>query len=199
VVIVGTNEEVVEADLVGGRLNCPDCNGVLHPCGSSTRREVRFLDRTEERRPRRSVCSSCTTDKANKTHVLVPEDTLLRRRDGVEVVGAALTAKAKGQSTRDVAADLGRPRSTVHGWLRSFGARAGALRQHFTVWAEVLEPGHQRAWAGGSAFCDAVEAIGMAGIVAVRRFGPRPAWQLASVLTGGRLISNTGASFAPPG
>jgi hypothetical protein len=200
VVIVSTDEAVVEADLLGGRLSCPDCGGALGPWGSSTWRDVRLLDRTERRRPRRSTCRACSTSSGKKkTHVLAPEDTLLRRRDGVEVIGAALTAKARGESTRDIADDLGRPVSTVGGWVRSLGAMAGAVRDHFTRWAHVLGPCHDRPWSGGSAFCDAVEAVGMVGIVAVRRFGPRPAWLLASVLTGGRLISNTGASFAPPG
>jgi hypothetical protein len=130
--------------------------------------------------------------------VLVPEDTLLRRRDGVEVIGAALAAKAKGQGHRKIAARLGRLASTVRGWLRSFAVVASAIREHFTRWAYAIDPGYDRRWAGGSAFCDAVEAIGVAGAVAVRRFGPRPVWSLASVLTGGRLLCNTSSPFPEP-
>jgi hypothetical protein len=88
--------------------------------------------------------------------------------------------------------------STVRGWLRRFALRASDIREHFTRWAYALGPGHDRRWAGASPFCDAVEAIGVAGVVAVRRFGPRPVWSLASVLTGGRLLANTSSPFPEP-
>ena len=191
--IVGIDEAAIEADLVGGRTCCPSCGGGLRPWGHGTEREVRLADRAERRRPRRSICRACAT-----THVLVPEDTLLRRRDGVEVIGAALVAKAHGQGHRRIAAHLGRVASTVRGWLRRFAVRASAIREHFTRWAYALGPSQDRRWTGGSAFCDAVEAIGMAGVVAVRRFGPRPVWSLASVLTGGRLLCNTSSPFPRP-
>lgn len=191
--IVGIDRAAVEADLIGGRICCPNCEGGLRPWGHGTEREVRLADRSEQRRPRRSICRACAV-----THVLVPEDTLLRRRDGAEVIGAALVAKAQGRGHRQIAAALGRVASTVRGWLRRFGLRAGVIREHFTRWAHVLGPGHDRRWPGGSAFCDAVEAIGVAGAVAVRRFGPRSPWLLASVLTGGRLLANTSSPFPPP-
>ena len=79
-----------------------------------------------------------------------------------------------------------RPASTVRGWLRRFAVMAVALREHFTRWAHALDPGHDRRSPGGSDFFDAVEAVGVLGVVAVRRFGPRPPWSLASVVTGSR-------------
>jgi hypothetical protein len=130
--------------------------------------------------------------------VLVPEDTLLRRRDGAEVIGTALRERAEGKSHRRIASGLGRAPSTVQGWLQAFAARAVALREHFVRWAHALEPGHDRRSAGGSDFFDAVDAIGVLGIVAVRRFGPRPVWSLASFLTGGLLLYNTRWHFRPP-
>jgi hypothetical protein len=193
VLIVGIDEAVVEADLTSGYIGCPDCKVGLRPWGHGAEREVRLADRAERRRPRRSICRPCAT-----THVLVPEDTLLRRRDAAEVIGAALTAKAKGQGHRKIAADLGRLPSTVRGWLRSFSVMARALREHFTRWANALDPGHDRLSRGGSDFFDAVEAIGMLGVVAVRRFGPRPVWSLASVVTAGRLLCNTSSPFPQP-
>jgi hypothetical protein len=165
----------------------------LRPWGHGTEREVRLWGLSERRRPRRSICRACVV-----THMLVPEDTLVRRRDGVEVIGAALVAKAQGQGHRKIAAHLGRVASTVRGWLRSFAVAARAIREHFTAWAYALDSGHDRRFAGGSAFCDAMEAIGMAGAVAVRRFGPRPVWSLASVLTGGRLLCHTSSPFPLP-
>jgi hypothetical protein len=43
----------------------------------------------------------------------------------------------------------------------------------------------------GSAVADAVEAIGVAARAASLRLGPRRPWSWASVLTVGRLLSNT--------
>jgi Homeodomain-like domain len=193
VLIVGIDPAAVEVDLVGGRLGCPGCGSVLRPWGHGVEREVRFLDRVERRRLRRSMCRPCAA-----THVLVPEDSLARRRDAVEVVGAALTAKARGAGHRRIAADLGRPASTVRGWLRRFAEMAVALREHFTRWAHALDPDHDRLSSGGSELFDAVDAVGVLGVVAVRRFGPRPPWLLASVVTGGRLLCNTSPPFPQP-
>jgi hypothetical protein len=61
-----------------------------------------------------------------------------------------------------------------------------------------MDPGHDDLSAGGSDFCDAVAAIGVFAIVAVRRFGPRPAWSLASFVTGGCLLCNTSEHFRQP-
>jgi hypothetical protein len=193
VLIVGTDEAAVEADLIGGRIGCPDCEMGLRPWGHGIEREVRLIERIERRRLRRSICKPCAT-----THVLVPEDTLLRRRDGVEVIGAALVARANGAGHQRIASNLGRARSTVRAWVRAFEARAVALREHFVRWAHALDPGHDRRSAGGSDFFDAVDAIGVLGIVAVRRFGPRPVWSLASFVTGGGLLYNTRWHFRPP-
>jgi hypothetical protein len=193
VLIVGIDETAVEADLMGGRIGCPDCERGLRPWGHGIEREVRLIERTERRRLRRSICRPCSA-----THVLVPDDTLLRRRDGVEVIGRALKERAEGKSHRRIASDLGRAPSTVRGWLQAFAARAVALREHFVRWAHTLDPGHDRRSAGGSDFFDAVDAIGVLGIVAVRRFGPRPVWSLASFLTGGGLLYNTSWHFRSP-
>ena len=191
--IVGIDEAAVEADLIAGRFCCPNCDVVLRPWGHGIEREVRLMDRIERRRLRRSICRPCAA-----THVLVPEDTLVRRRDGVEVIGAALTAKARGEGHRRIAENLDRRPSTVRGWLRRFDAMAVALREHFVRWAHAIDPGHDHRSAGGSDFCDAIDAIGVLGIVAVRRFGPRPPWSLASFLTGGRLLCNTSSPWAQP-
>ncbi len=161
---------------------------------SSSRANVKTsLERSERRRLRRSICRPCAA-----THVLVPEDTLLRRRDSVEVIGAALTAKAQGKGHRPIAQTLSRPASTVRGWLRAFSVRAEAIREHLVRRAYTIDPNHDDRSAGGSTFADAVDAIGVLGIVAVRRFGPHPAWSLASFVTGGGLLYNTSWPFRPP-
>jgi transposase-like protein len=193
VLIVGTDESAVEADLVNGRLNCPNCGSGLRPWGHVVERDVRSVAMTERRSFRRSICRSC-----GGTHVLVHEDTLVRRRDSAEVVGMALVAKARGDGHRRIARALGRPASTVRGWLRRFASRAGVIREHFTRWAHVVDPTHDDRAVGESGFSDAVSAIGVLGMVAVRRFGPRPVWSMASVVTGGGLLSNTSSPFRQP-
>lgn len=92
--IVGTDKTAVEADLIGGRLSCPICQVGLRPWGHGVDREVRLMAHSEQRCFRRSICRPCRA-----THVLIPEDTLVRRRHAGEVIGAALTAKAKELAT----------------------------------------------------------------------------------------------------
>ena len=75
--IVGTDQAAVEADLKSGRLSCPGCQVGLRPWGHGVDREVRLLARSEQRCFRRSICRPCRA-----THVLIPEDTLVRRRHG---------------------------------------------------------------------------------------------------------------------
>ena len=60
--------------------------------------------------------------------MLLAVSCLVRRADGVEVIGAALVAKAAGVGHRPVAARLGRPASTVRGWLRAFAGNAARVR-----------------------------------------------------------------------
>ena len=67
----------------------------------------------ERRRPRRGRCADCAS-----THVLISDDSLLRRRDLAEVIGAALAAKAFGVGHRRVG--HGRRGAGVDGaWLAS--------------------------------------------------------------------------------
>ena len=75
---------------------------------------------------------------------------------------------------------------------------ATELREHFTRWSYAVEPTLDHGSVGVGAFGDAVEAIGVLGVVAVRRFGPRPVWSLASVVTGGGLLANTSSPWAMP-
>jgi transposase-like protein len=193
VIIVGIDPCAVEADLLARRLACPNCASGLRPWGHGIEREVRLVGAVTRRRPRRAICSGCGV-----THVVQAADTLTRRRDGVDVVGAALRASAMGTGHRRIAAALGRPAATVRGWLRRFRARATDLRDHFTLWAHVVDPTHDHRSPGGSAVFDAVEAIGVLAVVATRRFGPREPWHLASFLTGGALLANTSSPFRRP-
>lgn len=192
--IVGTDSAVVESSLLAGRLACPSCAGELRPWGYARNRDVRGEGAVVTvRRLRRSICAL-----GRKTHVLVPEDTLSRRRDTAEVIGFCLLSKTGGAGRRSIAIALGRHESTVAGWLRRFRANAVRIREHFWHWAEVIASGYGSFSPSGSAFSDAVEAIGVVGQVAVRRFGPRPPWSLASVLTGGALLATRAHPYPSP-
>lgn len=86
-------------------------------------------------RPRRGRCRSCRS-----THVLLPDIALLRRVDSVAVIGRALVAAAAGTGHRVIAEGLGRPASTVRGWLRRFRAVAARVAAHFLAWAHRFDP-----------------------------------------------------------
>jgi len=113
---------------------------------------------------------------------------LARRADAGRVIGAALAARAAGVGHRPIAFALGRPPSTVRGWLRRFAARAEEWRASFTGLVHALDPEAAPIAASGSAFGDAVEVLGLAAAAAARRFGPRPPWQFASSASSGLLL-----------
>lgn len=186
--MVETDPLEVDALLTGGALRCPDCAGELRPWGHARQRGVRVEDGTVRCRPRRSSCSAC-----RRTHVLLPCSTLVRRADGVAVIGAALLSKARGRGHRPIARALGRPESTVRGWLRRFGGRAESVRVLFTGLLHALDPTAAAVAVTGSVFADALEVVGLAAAAASRLFRPRPAWQFASAASGGLLLGPAGA------
>jgi hypothetical protein len=102
-----------------------------------------------------------------------------RSTNPVEVIGAALLAKAIGHRHRRIAAALGLPATTVRGWLRRFSRRAAEL------WALAAQLAHRYDFVLGpiapqaSSTADAVEALGVAARAVVLRFGlPRSTpWQ----------------------
>ncbi len=132
-VIVGIDPLEVERGLLAGEIGCPDCSGWLGPWGWARRRVLRCSEIDVWRRPRRGRCAGC-----RRTHVLLGQDSLVRRRDGVEVIGAALVAKAAGDGHRRAAEKVGAPASTVRGWFRRFAAHAEVIRVWFTVLAHVM-------------------------------------------------------------
>lgn len=132
------------------------------------------------------------------THVLLAVSCLLRRADGVDVIGAALRAKATGSGHRAIARSLGRADSTVRGWLRGFARNAETARSMFTVLLVALDPLSGPLPVHASVFADAVEAVGVCAAAARRRLGVLGAvspWQLASAVSGGALLS---AGLRPP-
>src|SRR2546430_14663585 len=155
---VGEDAAEVERRLVAGGLVCPDCGDVLVGWGHARRRVIRGASGRVGVRPRRGRCCGC-----HVTHVLLPVGVLLRRADGVAVIGAALAGKAAGSGARPIAAALQRPLGTVRGWLTRFGSRIEAIRGWFTrLLCEVaLDPVPPAP--AGSVWADALAAVTAAG------------------------------------
>lgn len=190
--MVENDGDGVDRDLCAGRVACPGCDGALRPWGWARRRLLRRRGGGSVwLRPRRGRCRSC-----GGTHVLLPVDTLVRRRDEAAVIGAALLAWLGGAGHRRIAGSLGLPADTVRGWLRRFAVRAEDVRAHFWRLAHRLDASLGAIEARGSRAADALEAIGVAAAVAVRRFGPVSSlWAFVSGATGGRLLCNTDCPY----
>ena len=192
VLIVCAEEARVEVELMGGSLACPLCRGLLGPWGHARERVLRCSAGYRMLRPRRARCRSCAG-----THVLLPDVVLLRRRDEVVVIGAAIEANAAGAGHRTIAGRLGVPKDTVRGWLRRFAERAEQARAYFTRWAVALDPELGAILPADGVLADALEAVAVAVRSWVLRFGPAAAWEVVSVLSGGRLLCNTSCPFPP--
>jgi transposase len=127
------DRDAVERRLLAGDVVCSKCGVVLAPWGSARPRKLRGLQADLSFRPRRGLCSGCGV-----THVLLQVDALVRRADTVEVIGAALVAKAAGRGHRGIAEQLERAPSTVRGWLRRLGSRAEQVRAAFAALAATI-------------------------------------------------------------
>jgi len=183
VVMVGSDVVEVDRRLRAGEFACP-CGGDLAPWGHARERRVRGVGVL---RPRRARCVSCLV-----THVLLAVSCLLRRADGVDVIGAALRMKAAGAGHRPIAELLGRPVSTVRGWLRAFTRNAETVRSLFTALLVQIDPLTGPLPDHPSVFADAVEVIGVCAAAARRRLGVVGSvspWQLAAAASDGRLLS----------
>jgi hypothetical protein len=183
--VLALSPERVEAALAAGEIACPQCAGQLTPRGYARSRQIRLReDRVCTLTPRRAQCRSCA-----RTHVLCPAWTVLRRRDGSEVIGEALAMAAGGLGHRRIADRLGRPQGTVRGWLRAARSGAEQLRACATRWLVALDPEPAAIAPTGRELGDAVEAMMLAVRAWVLRFatdelGP---WERAGWLTGGLL------------
>ena len=134
--IVCAEQARVEAELVGGLLACPSCRRGVGAVGACAGAGAALPVGDRWLRPRRARCRGCAG-----THVLLPDVALLRRRDEVAVIGAAIEANVAG---RGVSADRGAVGGAGgHGaWLAARGSRERAelIRAHFTRWAVALDP-----------------------------------------------------------
>ena len=191
--IVASDPDVGEAELLDGKLSCPSCDGVLRPWGHARSRTNRMRDGVKTVRPRRSRCGECS-----KTSVLLPDYLLVRRVDEAAVIGSALVQKAEGLGHRKIAQNICRPETTVRGWVRCFSEKLEILLEHFTSWALALDATLSEIAPTGSPFGNAISAIGIAARAATIRFGPKPLWSQVSAMCAGRLLSNTNSPFPTP-
>jgi hypothetical protein len=142
------------------------------------------------------------------TLVLVDRPPGARLADAVEVVGAALAAKAAGCGHRTIAAKLGRPVSTVRRWLRR-------VRSERVNWLRMIARHHARRFdafviAGlvpqPTALGDALQALAAAVYAYRRQFEPdrtlaadhRPRPRPAPHPSARRLINNDGPDTFTP-
>jgi hypothetical protein len=124
--------------------------------------------------------------------MLLPARLLLRRMDEAPVIGAALTAAARGQGHRQVAAELQVPADTVRGWLRRGAGRAGQVREVFTRLAAALSADPVPLEPAGSPLADALVAVAAAAAAVAGRWPELLAvspWELASAVTNATLLA----------
>jgi hypothetical protein len=92
---------------------CPGCGGWLRRWGWARVRAVREDGVERHFQPRRVRCADCRV-----THVVLPPDVLIRRRDAVAVLAEAWRCFAAGAGARSVARQLKVPMETVRRWRR---------------------------------------------------------------------------------
>jgi hypothetical protein len=195
VITVETDTERVEQRLRAGGVMCPDCGGVVVAWWFARLRVLRGADGCRVRvRPRRGRCRGC-----RRTHVLLPRLGLLRRADTVDVIGAGLQAAGEGRGSRWIAGRLGRPRSTVRGWLRRLAGSAESVRAGATGLLGVLVGDPPALEPAGSAVADAVRAVLVMTAAVVARFAVAltvSVWEVVAAVTGGRLLAPGGACWS---
>jgi hypothetical protein len=190
VVTVEADPVLVEARLASGHIGCPGsgCGDVLRRWGWARPRAVRGI--AGMLRPRRARCPGCLV-----THVLLPVTVLLRRAYAVDVVGAALVARAGGAGHRAIGRQLGLPAVTVRGWLRVMRTRLEATRLFLLQVARRVGVDQSVPTGLGCPWRDLLAALGAAMAAVTGRFGPVgvlgpvTAWQVAAACSVGRLLA----------
>lgn len=123
-----------------------------------------------------------------RSHSLLPDVLVSRRVDLASVIGWALEAKAAGAAHRPIAAQLGVPASTVHGWLCRAATVGGQVAGRLWAVAAAAEPAVRAPPAGGPV----AGLVGAAGRAAAAWSGlsgePVDRWRFAVRHAGGRLL-----------
>jgi len=131
--------------------------------------------------------------KCEVTQALLPWFVLPWRWDEVEVIGRAIEMAAADLGVRTIAAALGRPATTVRGWVRRFRMVAELLA------AALLAKAASLGWSGWD-LPTAVETRCIAATRAVadewrRRYGAGQRWWISNLITGGRLLARNTTSL----
>lgn len=127
--------------------------------------------------------------------MLLPVTVLVRRAYAVEVIGAALVARAAGFGHRPIGRELGVPAATVRGWLRAAAPRLEAVRVHLLAVAARAGVDRSVPTALGCPWRDLLAALGAAMVALTDRFGrvgvlgTVTAWQVAAACSGARLLA----------
>lgn len=188
--IIVRDEELAQRALTAGTLGCPHagCGGSVYRDGHARARRVRTREGGErELRPQRVVCRRC-----GRVNVVLPAWCVPGRCDDAETIGTALVAAARGRGHRSIAKRLGRPATTVRGWLRAARSHAGDLRVR--AYARRDQIAHETEWLrpAGSPLGDAVTALAAAAAAAKRFFGgglcATSLWEFVVLISGGRLL-----------
>lgn len=160
-------------------------------CGGRTQRWSGYPRHVRDDRDRliwvpRVRCTACGVTRA-----LLPSFVPPHRWDTVVHVGRAVEHAASGLGHRRIAALLGRPDTTVRGWLRRIRSVATALTTTLLGRAAAL------GWTGwGLPVAPLPRLVAAVHALAGRWPGDRPAdpWPVACLVTGGALLAtNTGA------
>ena len=128
---VSHDPATVEFQLLGGELTCPLCPGRLRPWGFGVGRSIRYEVPVVKRwlTPRRARCSDCAA-----THILLPSGLAARRADDAALIAQAVELNiVQGAGHRKIAVVLGRPETTVRGWLRDFATKAPVIAAVFAA------------------------------------------------------------------
>jgi hypothetical protein len=176
----------VDAYVEGGaeikvpRPPCPECRAsTWHWAGY-----VRHLRRASDRLiwVPRLCCTGC-----GKTQALIPWFVLPWRWDEVSVIGRAVELAAQDWGHRRIAQELGRPATTVRGWLRRIRRWAGQLGR------ELLAVAVAWGWSSWEvpplALPRLVTAVVALGEQWQRRRGYAEPWRVANLVTGGSLVA----------
>lgn len=136
--IIVRDEELARQVLDAQELACPwpSCGGTLRRDGYARTRWVRTrAGQNRILRPRRARCRRC-----DRVHVLLPSWSVPRRADDMASIGTAMLHAALGRGHRVIAAMLGRPVSTVRGWLRAARSNADRAGRHAYLLRRLIEP-----------------------------------------------------------
>jgi hypothetical protein len=160
-------------------------------CGGATQRWHGYRRHVRDDRDRLIWVPRVRCTRCGATRALLPSFVLPRRWDAVAHVGRAVELAAEGIGHRPIAALLGRPETTVRGWLRPIRSVAATLAT--TLLARAVALG----WSGFELpVAPLPRLVAAVGALAGRWPGHRSAepWAIVCLVTGGSLLATNTTS-----